>query len=216
MPLPPDARPPDASAERVPTAELLARARERSGEAVEALFRRFAPRVRGLAAVRMGRSLVDLVDSEDLVQETMLTALRKLDRFEARGDGEFVCWLASIVASRVQDARRRAASVQRGGGRVVRRADLGVTTVTDLAGPARDPSPSRQLAAKELDGRLERALLALGSPLREIVYCRLVLDMGFAEIAGVHGLASGDSARALFHKALARLRERLADPPPPA
>ena len=60
-----------------------------------------------------------------------------------------------------------------------------------------------------------RALLEegrIGSPLREVVYHKLVLEMDHADIAAELGLANADSARALFHKALARLRERLESP----
>ena len=45
--------------------------------------------------------------------------------------------------------------------------------------------------------------------LRQVVYCRLVLDMDHHEIAAELALASADSARALFHKALGRLRTQL-------
>ena len=90
-----------------------------------------------------------------------------------------------------------------------RRADLGITTLSALAGPDSRPSPSQEVAAGELDPQLEHALLALGSPLRQIVFSRLVLDMSHAEIAAELGLASADVARAMFHKALARLRDRL-------
>jgi hypothetical protein len=44
---------------------------------------------------------------------------------------------------------------------------------------------------------------------RATVYCRLVLEMGFDEIASELDLAGADSARALLHKGLVRLRDRL-------
>ncbi|HEX6812355.1 MAG TPA: sigma-70 family RNA polymerase sigma factor [Planctomycetota bacterium] len=190
------------------TVELLDRVRAGNGDAIGELFRRYGPRVRGLAAVRMGRSLVDMHDCDDVVQETMLAALRKLDQFRG-GEGSLVCWLATIVETHVQNAQRSARTHKRGGGLVQRRADLGVTTISNLGAADAGASPSQVAAAGELDGRLERALLGLDASLRQIVYCRLVLDMGHAEIAAVLGLASGDSARALFHKAVVRLRERL-------
>lgn len=203
-----DPPPPDASAVPVQTVELLGRARHGDAEATSELWRRYGARVRGLAAVRMGRALVDLNDTEDIVQETMLTALQKLDQFRG-GEGSLVCWLATIVESHVQDAQRSARAHKRGGGLVQRRADLGVTTLSGLGVADAGASPSQVVAAGELDGRLERALLGLDATLRQVVYCRLVLDMEHAEIAAVLGLAGGDSARALFHKAVARLRERL-------
>jgi RNA polymerase sigma-70 factor (ECF subfamily) len=193
----------------VQTLELLGRARAGDQAAVADLYRRYEPRVRGLAAVRLGRSLVDFSDCDDIVQEALLAALAMLDRFEPRSDGAFVHWLATIVETRIHNAHRSGQAQKRGGGAVQRRADLGITTLSALAGADQGPSPSQEAAARELDPRLERALLGLGSPLRQIVYSRLVLDMSFAEIAAELGLASADSARAMFHKALAHLREQL-------
>ncbi|MBK8100709.1 MAG: hypothetical protein IPK26_26780 [Planctomycetes bacterium] len=192
-----------------PTAELITRARTGDAAAREWLCRHWLPRVRGLAAVRMGRTLLDLCDDDDIVQETMLAALRGLDQLEPRPDGSLVGWLARIVEHKVANAARQGGAARRGGGQVQRRADLGVSTLSGLAGADAGRSPSQEAAAHELDPALERALLALGSPRRELVYCRLVLELDFATIAQDLGLANGDSARALFHKALAVLRERL-------
>jgi len=195
-----------------PTLALLVRARAGDRDAAAELCERYAPRVRGLAALRLGSTLVDLSDCEDIVQETLLTALRRIESFRPGSEGRFVAWLASIVESRIQDARRNGRAQKRGGGAVHRRADLGVTTLSSLGGADPARSPSEIAAGAELDGHLERALLGLGSPLREVVYHRLVLDLEHDEIAAELGLASADSSRALFHKALARLRERLDDP----
>jgi RNA polymerase sigma-70 factor (ECF subfamily) len=190
----------------------LRRVQAGDAAAVADVAARLTPRVRGLAAVRMGRALVDVVDSDDIVQEAMLAVMAHLDRFEARSEGELVCWLATIVESRIHNAARAARADKRGRGQVQRRADLGITTLSQLGPAAAAPSPSAELAAGELDADLERALLALGDPQRQIVYCRLVLDMSFAEIAAALPLKNADVARATFHKALERLRARLSPP----
>lgn len=191
---------------------LVARARAGDREATAELFAHCAPRVRGLCAVRMGQRLVDLHDFDDIVQETLMSAANGLSHFHGDSEGRFVAWLTRIVESRLQDARRSGLAKKRGGGAVQRRADLGVTTISAIAGADPARSPSQAAASGEIDPRLERALLGLGSPLREVVYQKLVLDMTHAEIAADLGLASADSARALFHKAVAQLRERLDDP----
>ena len=61
--------------------------------------------------------------------------------------------------------------------------------------------------ACERDPVLERALLTLPDKQRQIVYCRLVLEMSFAEIAVALAVDNVDSVRAQFHKATAQLRE---------
>lgn len=193
------------------TVELLRRARGGDAGAVDELFRRYAPRVRGLAAVRMGEALVDVVDCDDIVQEALLAARERLQQFEPRSEGSFICWLAAIVQSRVENARRAARAGKRGGGAVRRGSELGATTLAQMP-PARGPSPSQELSARESDPALERALLSLDRTARQIVYCRLVLEMSHAEIAAELGLSGVDSARAQFHKALDRLRQRLGGP----
>ncbi|MCA8955657.1 MAG: sigma-70 family RNA polymerase sigma factor [Planctomycetes bacterium] len=192
------------------TMELLQRVRGGDRGAVSVLYARYLPRVRGLVAVRMGQALVDILDREDVVQESMLEALSGIRDFEPRHEGSFICWLARVCESRLRDAGRAARAEKRGGGRVLRRADLGVTTLADHAPASAGPSPSAELAGAELDGALERALLELSGSYRQVVYCRLVLDMNHREIAAELGLGSADSARALFHKAVAKLRQRLA------
>lgn len=194
------------------TLALVVRAQDGDRDAAAELCARYAPRVRGLAALRLGSTLVDMSDCEDIVQETMVTALRSLDSFRPDSEGRFIAWLASIVESRIQDARRSGSAQKRGGGAVHRRADLGITTLSVLGGADAARSPSEAAGAAELDGRLERALLGLGSPLREVVYHKLVLEMDHTEIAATLGLANADSSRALLSKALARLRERLESP----
>lgn len=201
--------PTDTNSAASPTGDLLRRARAGEAAAVAALHARFTPRVRGLAVLRLGESLHDFVDCDDIVQEVMTVGLTRLDQFTGQTEAAFVCWLAAIVESRVQTARRAGRAQKRGGGRVVRRADLGVTTISALAGSDDRSSPRTAAEQGELDAGLERALLGLGSPARELVFCRLVLGMDFAAIAAELALASADSARAQFHKALVRLRERL-------
>lgn len=194
-----------------PTVELLQAARSGDRTAVEALFVRLLPRVRGLAALRMGNGLVDLADRDDVVQESLLAALTNVGAFAPRHEGSLVCWLTRIVHSRVEHALRAGRAGKRGGGAVVRRADLGSSTLAELPVAAPGRSPSEEVGARQLDERLERALLGLAAKERQTVYCRLVLDMEFADVAAELGLANGDSARALFHKALVKLRERLGD-----
>jgi RNA polymerase sigma-70 factor, ECF subfamily len=192
------------------TAELLCRARSGDGVAVNELLTRYVPRVRGLVAMRMGQTLVDLVEQDDLVQEALMTAYDGLGRFESRSEGGFICWLATIVQSRVENARRAARADKRGGGAVRRSSDLGDSTIRGLP-PANGPSPSEAVMACERDPVLERALLTLPDKQRQIVYCRLVLEMSFAEIAVALAVDNVDSVRAQFHKATAQLRDRLGD-----
>jgi RNA polymerase sigma factor (sigma-70 family) len=189
---------------------LLASARAGDDDAFTSLHARFAPRVRGLVALRMGRTLADFVAVEDIVQETLAEAFLRLDRFPAgTAQGEFVCWLARLAERRVRGAWRARAALKRGAGRVSRMGDLRTTEQRAAEPSGRDPSPSRVLRDVEAGAQLEAALLRLGARYRVVVYCRLVLEMEFAAIAAAMGLKNPATACALFHKATTRLAQRL-------
>jgi RNA polymerase sigma-70 factor (ECF subfamily) len=82
-------------------AALVVAARAREGWAREALFRRYAPLVTGLAYRLMGRSN----DLDDLVQDCFVQALESLDRL---GDPQaFVAWLQAVVVRTASKTIRR-------------------------------------------------------------------------------------------------------------
>ena len=192
------------------TRTLIAQAQAGDQAAFTQLYRRFAPQVRGLAALRLGRALADFVAVEDVVQETLAEAFTRLDRFAVeQADASFSCWLARLVERRIKDHWRARGAGKRGGGQVARMADLRTTVREQAVAGGREPSPSRVLAQRELAARIEDAMLALGERYRVVVYCRLVLHMEFAAIATEMGLKNAATACALFHKATTRLAARL-------
>jgi RNA polymerase sigma-70 factor (ECF subfamily) len=82
-------------------AALVVAARANEAWAQEALFRRYARMVNGLAFRLMGRD----ADVDDLVQDSFLEALDHLDRL--RNPQAFASWLASIVVRIAHKRLRR-------------------------------------------------------------------------------------------------------------
>lgn len=194
----------------MPTRALVQRAQAGDQAAFADLHRRFAPRVRGLVAVRMGRALAEFVAHEDVVHETLAAAFAQLGSFDAtRDDASFACWLAHLVERRLGDHARAQRADKRGGGRALRMADLRTTQLQRSDAPAPGPSPSQAVQQREIGQAIETALLTLSERYRVVVYCRLVLTMDFAAIAEFMALANAATACALFHKATARLAARL-------
>ena len=89
--------------EPAPTIALVRRAQGGDRAAAGELFERYAPRVRGLVALKMGQSLARFVEYEDIVQEAMADAIAKLERFDAASDGAFICWLGHFVECRIRN-----------------------------------------------------------------------------------------------------------------
>lgn len=82
-------------------AALVVAARAREGWAREALFRRYAPLVNGLAYRLLGRD----ADLDDLVQDCFVQALESLERL---GDPQaFVAWLQAVVVRTASKRIRR-------------------------------------------------------------------------------------------------------------
>jgi RNA polymerase sigma factor (sigma-70 family) len=191
------------------TLALLARARGGDSQAREELFERLLPRVRRIASLRMGCRESELWEREDLVQETLIDALRSLATFEARHEGALCHWLATLVQNNLNDHRRRRKAKKRDARRVVRRGAGRSTVLTDSVLGTDTNTPSRIASAAELEERVELALLALDEPKRRAIELRRLCELSFEEIADTLGLGGASSARSLFSRAMADLAGRL-------
>ena len=90
-----------------PTIELVVRAREGDRMAVEALLQRSIPSLRRFAHGRLPAAARGSLDTGDLVQETVLHVLRRLDTFEPRHVGAMQAYLRQSVINRIRDEVRR-------------------------------------------------------------------------------------------------------------
>jgi RNA polymerase sigma-70 factor (ECF subfamily) len=180
------------------TASLLVRVRGGDGAARERLFARYLPVLRRWAHHRLPRSARDLRDTDDLVQDTLLSALRRLDGFEHRGEGAFLAYLRQILLNAVRDGLRRAAVRPR------------QTTIDDqLPDPA--PSALEETIGRELVARFERALAKLEPEAREAVILRVEFRFSHQQIADALGKASANTARMTVARALVALSKEMHD-----
>ena len=90
-----------------PTIELVVRARGGDRNAVEALLQRCLPSLRRWAHGRLPSAARGAFDTEDIVQDAALHALRRLDVFEPRHVGAMQAYLRQSVINRIRDEVRR-------------------------------------------------------------------------------------------------------------
>jgi RNA polymerase sigma-70 factor, ECF subfamily len=175
---------------------LLARIREGDREALERLMARHLPALQRWARGRLPRGVRDLEDTADLVQETVIQALKHLDRFEYRRDGALQAYLRQAVYNRIRMEFRRKRS------RPAR---------TDLDPEHEDlsASPLEEAVGREALERYERALARLKPEDREAVIAKLELDCSYADLARAIGKPSADAARMAVGRALVRLAEEM-------
>ena len=178
------------------TMNLLAKARKGDGQAVELLFERCLPALRRWARGRLPSYARDLADTQDLVQETVLHTLNKLESFEPRHQGALQAYLRQAVANRIRDEIRR----------VTRRPvpeELGDGHVDP------GPSPLEHAIGREGMERYEAALQKLRPKDREAIVARMELQQSYEEIAVALGKTNANAARVAVTRAIARLIEQM-------
>jgi RNA polymerase sigma factor (sigma-70 family) len=180
-----------------PTIELVLRAREGDREAVDALLQRSIPELTRWAHGRLPAAARGSLDTGDLVQETVLHVLRRLDHFEPRHVGAMQGYLRQAVIQRIRDEVRR----------VTRRpiaAQLLGDLVPDYASPLE--------AAVQGEGyqRYRDALSRLQPKDRELILARIEAQWSVEEIAQRFGMHTSDAARTAVSRALKNLSEEIA------
>lgn len=123
-------------------------------------------------------------DAEDLVQDTVVKALRFANRFTPGTN--LKAWLFTILHNTWRNRRRDASREP---------VDVDSTRVDEAAiqvgGPAEIETPERILLRDTLDADLQRALDALPDPFREAVWLRDVEEFSYAEIAEMLAIPIG-------------------------
>lgn len=178
------------------TAHLLEEARRGDATARDRLAKRYIPILLRLAHGRLPSHARSLLDTDDLVQNTLVRALSHLDRFEPKGEGAFLAYLRRILVNHIVDEVRH-----------VRHAP----TDADLRGSFGQSSPSPLEAAMgaEMLRAYEAALVDLPDLQRQAVILRMELGFAYQEIAEALGRPSANAARMLVARGLIQLAEAM-------
>jgi RNA polymerase sigma factor (sigma-70 family) len=180
------------------TAVLIARARVGDVDAREALFQRFLPVLRRWAHRRLPLHARDLNETSDLVQITLLRALNRIERFEARGEGAFLAYLRQILLNVVREEIRR--SSRRGP-----HEELQETLASPYASVV-----ERAIGAEQME-RYQQALSTLSEEQQQAVILRLEFGYTYEQIAEALDKPSSDAARMTVVRALAALTRSIDD-----
>lgn len=180
----------------IATTDLLRLAQAGDRAALDALMARYLPRLRSWASGRLPLHARSLLDTADLVQETLLRTLEGLDRVEIRGPGSFQAYVRSAVLNRIRDQIRWA-------GRRPGPAEIPATL------EAADPSPLELAIGSELVARYERAMATLSEEEQQLLHLKIELDYDYEEIATMTGRPSRDAVRMAVTRALRHLAEAM-------
>jgi RNA polymerase sigma-70 factor (ECF subfamily) len=149
-------------------------------------------------------------DPSDIVQETLLEAVRDWPKFRGATDAELAAWLRQILAHVLQHAMRRFGVKKRDLGREVslEEALAGSSRLLGDALAAPESSPSQHAGRQELELRLAAALCRLPADYAEVILLRNIESLPHEEVARRMGRSPG-AVRMLWVRALARLREEM-------
>ncbi len=189
---------PDAGSSRGAdsTVELLRRVKDGDEQALDRLVRKYMAPMHRWASGRLPRWARDLLDTDDLVQETLIKTIRNVGDFEPRHEGALQVYLRKALANRIKEELRRVA------GKPVR-------TALGEDGRTSDASPLERVLGKEALERYEEALARLREGDREAIVARIELGMSYAEVAQALDKPTADAARMMVSRALVHLAKEM-------
>ncbi len=129
-------------------------------------------------------------DVEDLVQEALFRAFRRLESW--RGEATFRSWIFSIARNLLRDEFRKRKGRQ-------------VLPLDDRDMPSAD-DPAGELDAADAEARLRDGLMTLPRLQREVFVLRVEQGSTYDDIAEALGTTPG-AARVHYHHAVKRLRD---------
>ncbi len=196
-PVPPD--PPNESPEGVPSdaaadiAQIVAEAQAGSAEAFGLLYDRYVETVYRYLYYRVGNAAT----AEDLVSETFLRALRRIDTFSWQGR-DMAAWFVTIARNLLADERKSSRY----------RLEVPTDDLTNATRGQVTESPEEQVLQSMSNEALLKAVRSLRPDQQECLALRFLQGMSVSETAEIMGRNEG-AVKALQYRAVRTLAKRL-------
>jgi RNA polymerase sigma-70 factor (ECF subfamily) len=191
------------------TQELIALAQEGEESALNHLYKVYGERVLWMIRFRMSKELRSKLESMDVVQDTLLQALRGLEGFTYKNEGDFVRWLSKIAENELRGNLRKLHADKRDIRKEIPQQDDATTSRDDRARvfePARNTTPSVILSKKEELDKLEKAIDKLKPEYKEVIIWAKIDGLSYKEIGNRLG-KSADAAGHLLLRAMVSLTD---------
>ena len=192
------------------TCGLLEQVHQGHAQALEHLLRRHRPAVHAFIEARLDPRVRARIDPSDVVQETQMEVVRRMDDFLERRPMPFHLWVLKTAYQRLINAHRDHRRVSRRS--VDREAALPENSSLLLAGPllGSGPSPSQQAEGRERADRIAHVVAGLADADREVLLMRHTEGLSYEEIACLLEVTPA-AARKRYGRALIRLQKALSD-----
>jgi RNA polymerase sigma factor (sigma-70 family) len=176
--------------------ELLDRLRAGDSQAANRLLARHMPQLYRWAHRRIPQWARGIVDTADVVQDTLLHTYKRLRWFEPRRDGALLGYLRRALLNRVRDQFRH---VARHPG----------SAPLDPRHAYEGDSPLEQAIKQQSREQYLRALKRLRAEDRNVIVARLELGYSYEQLALIVDRPSPEAARLAVRRALLRLAKEM-------
>jgi len=195
------------------TESLLSAARSGDSGAVNRLLEKHRGPVRRLVEMRLDRKVRRRVDVSDVVQEVMIDANSRLQKYLDNPAMAFHLWVRQIASDRIIDTyRRHRASAKRNMDREQPMSVPGPAdqSTIELAAAILDPelTPAAAATQREVAEQIERVIQQLNEQDREVILMRHYEHLSNQEVAEVLALTA-PAASMRYLRAIRRMRELL-------
>ncbi|MFC1604446.1 RNA polymerase sigma factor [Planctomycetota bacterium] len=189
------------------TQELVALAKDGNDSALNQLCNVYGERVHWIVRLRMGTELRSKLESMDVVQDVLVSALRDLGDFKYKDEGDFLRWLSKIAENRLRDNVDKLHTNKRDIRKEVRLDNYGQTTggrFIGVRGPIVTTTPSVIMSRKEDLDELAKAMDKLKPEYKEVIVLTKIEGLSYKEISDRLG-KSDEAVRKLVSRAMAVL-----------
>jgi RNA polymerase sigma-70 factor (ECF subfamily) len=177
--------------------DLVLRANRGEAQALEALMARYLPRLQRWAHGRLPAAARGALQTQDLVQDTLMHVIQRLPSFNPRHEGAFQGYVRTTLWNRIRDLARHHS---RTGARVPLEADV----------PADDWSPLDLAVGRETLDRYEAALERLRPDDKALIVARIEMGLPYPEMAVMFEKPSVAAVHMAVSRALVKLAEEMA------
>src|SRR5207244_9613210 len=147
----------------------------------------------------------------DLMQDTLLEAVRDFPQFRGKSRKDFLAWILRILQNNRRNLERDYARTKR---KITAELSLDDShLVGDIKKrlTARTRTPSSEIGHREEDSRVRRAVSQMPEQHRAIIRMRTLEHQSFEDIAS-HLHCSAEAVRQIWHRSMRRLAEVLKGP----
>jgi len=192
--------------------ELVWQGQRGNAGAVNELFTRYIPRLRRILCIKITATQRVAVDPEDVLQETLIVATRRLNELEVRTPASILQWLSKIADYEIKNRLEYLHAQKRDSARELRvRSDSESEDLTGVVVPSEDPTPSQTFARSEMEELIDLHVKQLEpADYREVILLRDYYEADWERIRCILDRPSIEAVQDLYHRAQKKLRERIA------